>query len=515
MSAGDEGQAAGERVGVAVRRLAARFAAVGIDSPRLDAELLVAHAIGADRARLFLSPERPLSDDEALALAELERRRAEAREPVAHLLGVRGFRYLDLQVDRRVLVPRPETELLVEVGLALPAGATVVDVGTGSGAIALALADERPDLRIHASDRSAEALAVAAANAARLGLTIELHHGDLLAGAPTGGEDAAGAAAGSPATDADGERLLAVLSNPPYIPDGDRARLPPEVRDHDPAGALFAGEDGLDVIRRLLPAAVAAGAALTAIEVGAGQAPAVAALARDAGFAETEIRDDLAGIGRVVVARTGSADPSPPLPLDPETIARLTATTAAGGIACFPADTVYGLAVDPDDLDAVRRLADLKRRDPAKPNAVMWWSVQAALADLGPLPGAVEKAIEALLPGPVGLLVPNPRRRFAPATGGDPTTIGVRVPLLAAAVDAPPIAQTSANLAGGPDPASLDAVPAAILDGCRLVVDRGPRPGTASTIVDLRGLADGGSWRIVREGVVPTAVVAERLADVG
>ncbi|WP_320670363.1 peptide chain release factor N(5)-glutamine methyltransferase [Patulibacter defluvii] len=488
-----------ETVAAAVRRLAARFAAAGIDTPRLDAELLVAHVIGGDRARLFLSPERPLDGDQAAALAELERRRAEDREPVAHLLGTRGFRYLELDVDRRVLVPRPETELLVEVGLELPAGTAVVDVGTGSGAIALALADERPDLLIHATDRSPEALAVARANRDRLGLEVRFHEGDLLADA---------VAAIGP-----GARPLAVLSNPPYVPDGDRPGLAPEVREHDPALALFGGPDGLDVIRRLLPAAADAGAALAAVELGAGQAPAVAALARAAGFAETEIRDDLAGIGRVVVARAAAGEGTPPadpgrLPLGRAAIERLTAVTGAGGVACFPAETVYGLAVDPDDGDAVRRMAALKRRDPGKPNAVMFWSVEAALEALGPLPGALAEAIAALLPGPLGLLVPNPRRRFAAVTGEDPESLGIRVPDLAEPVDAPPIAQTSANHAGGPDPATLDAVPDDVLDGCRLVVDRGPRPGTASTIVDLRG--DG--WRIVREGVVPTATVAARLA---
>lgn len=201
---------------------------------------------------------------------------------------MRGFRRLDIAVDRRVLVPRPETELLVEVGLTAPPGATVVDVGTGSGAIALALADERPDLVLHGVDRSADALEVAAANARRLDLpAVAWRHGDLLAGLTAAATDGP----------------LWVLSNPPYIPDGDRDDLPPEVREHDPPLALFGGSDGLDVVRRLVPAARDAGADLLAIEVGAGQAPEVEDVARDAGFATAETLDDLAGIGRVVVAR--------------------------------------------------------------------------------------------------------------------------------------------------------------------------------------------------------------------
>jgi len=254
--------------------------AAGSESPRLDAELLLAAAMGVDRAVLIADPERALDTEQVRAFRDMARRRAQ-REPVAYILGRKGFRRLELAVDPRVLVPRPETEHVVEAALDLPHGARVVDVGTGSGAIALALVDERPDMRVVATDSSADALAVARANADRLGLAVELLEGDLL-------EPVAGP-------------IDAVVSNPPYVRRGDP--LPPEVSRYEPAEALYAGDDGLAVLRRLAPAAAAAGASFAAFEVGAGQADDVEALLRAAGFEEVERARDLAGVERVVVGR--------------------------------------------------------------------------------------------------------------------------------------------------------------------------------------------------------------------
>jgi len=182
-----------------------------------------------------------------------------------------------------VLVPRPETESLVEAALPLPDGARVLDVGTGSGAVALALKHERPALQVTGSDVSEDALAVARANRDRLGLDVELVQADLLDGL--------------------GEAWDAILSNPPYIAESDRAGLPRDVRDHEPAGALFGGADGLDVVRELLRQAAATRAPLLALEVGAGQADIVRELVREAGFHDVGARRDLAGIERVVVGR--------------------------------------------------------------------------------------------------------------------------------------------------------------------------------------------------------------------
>jgi release factor glutamine methyltransferase len=254
--------------------------AVGCETPRLDAELLLAAAMGVDRAAVVAGPERPIEPDAARRFMEYAARRRD-REPVAYILGTKGFRSIELAVDPRVLIPRPETEHLVEAVLELPAGARVCDVGTGSGAIALALAAERPDLEVVATDASAEALEVARANAQRLGLAVEFHHGDLLASVRG--------------------PLDAVVSNPPYVEDG--AELAPEIVRFEPALALRAGPDGLDVIRRLLPAVGATAARVVALEVGAGQAPAVEALLAEAGYPRSEARADLAGIDRVVLGR--------------------------------------------------------------------------------------------------------------------------------------------------------------------------------------------------------------------
>ena len=248
--------------------------AAGCETPRLDAELLVAAAAGVARLDLVADPDLGIEPAAARTLMGWVRRRAR-REPVAYILGHKHFRRLEVAVDSRVLVPRPETELLVEVALELaPPGARVHDVGTGSGAIALALKDERPDLTVSASDRSPVAVEVARRNAERLGLAVEIAAG---AGLPAGEYDL-------------------VVANLPYVRDDEWEALAPEIRDYEPREALAAGAEGLDEIRALMRDAPPG--TLLALEHAPGQAEAVREMLDGA-----ETRADLAGRERVTTGR--------------------------------------------------------------------------------------------------------------------------------------------------------------------------------------------------------------------
>jgi release factor glutamine methyltransferase len=251
---------------------------VGCDTPRLDAEVLLAHVLGTDRTGLVLRGDERLSGEQRTRYLALLTRRV-SREPIAYILGRRDFRRLNLAVDQRVLIPRPETELLVEVALELPAGARVVDVGTGSGAVALALKDERPDLVVTGIELEPGALKLARLNSSRLHLDVSWVQADLL----------------------DDGRYDAVVANLPYVAEG--AVLPPEVRDYEPSTALFAGPDGLDAIRRLARQLSDGRASVrfVALEIGFDQGAAVAELVASAGFRSVAVRQDLAGLDRVVV----------------------------------------------------------------------------------------------------------------------------------------------------------------------------------------------------------------------
>jgi release factor glutamine methyltransferase len=247
--------------------------AAGCMTPRLDAELLVADALGVRREQLFLDPDMEIPPPAARVIAEHVRRRNE-REPVAYILGKKGFRNIELKIDRRVLVPRPESELLVEAALDMPEGARVHDVGTGSGAIALALLDERPDLRVTASELSPAAADLARENAERLGLPLEVEVAD---GLPPGDYDL-------------------VIANLPYVRDGRWETLMPEINRYEPRVALTGGEDGLDHIRELVESLPSG--TLVALEHADDQAEAVRAM-----LDEAVSYPDLADWDRITVGR--------------------------------------------------------------------------------------------------------------------------------------------------------------------------------------------------------------------
>ncbi len=260
-------------VGEALRFAEQRLAEAGVDTPRVDAELLLAHVLGTSRTAVHGRHDEDVPDEfDAL----LERRRQ--REPLAYVLGEWGFRRLVLNTDARALVPRPETEIVVERCLALlrdEPEPRVLDLGTGSGAIALAIADERPDARVTAVDSAADAVALARENAERLDLHIEVRRGDLEAAA---------------------EGWDLVVSNPPYVPPDEWESLQPEIRDWEPRNALV-GEGIHEEIARL------ASTRLLVFEVGDGQADNVADALASLGYADIAITPDLAEEDRVVEGR--------------------------------------------------------------------------------------------------------------------------------------------------------------------------------------------------------------------
>ena len=271
------------------------FRARGIASPRLDAEVLLAFAIGDNRVKLIVDRDRPLVQKELLQFRELVKRRRTS-EPVAYLVGTREFYGRPFHVDARVLVPRPDTETLVDVALLrtghLSMSLRALDLCTGSGCVAITIARERPTACVHATDTSEDALTVARENALRLGAyNASFAKGDLFAG-----------------LDRFLGKLDFVVANPPYIASPDIAELPLDVRDHEPRGALDGGADGLELLRRIVERAppYLAPSGTLAVEVGAGQAPEVERLFFARGFDDVRRAKDYGGIERVVSGQRSS-----------------------------------------------------------------------------------------------------------------------------------------------------------------------------------------------------------------
>jgi release factor glutamine methyltransferase len=278
-----------------------RFEREGLDSPRLDAEVLLAWVLGVDRLRLYIEFDKPMAADELASYREAIRRRL-AREPVAYIVGQKEFWSLAFSVGPGVLVPRPETELMVELALAQVdrrfardgKPLVVVDVGTGSGAIAVALAHERPELEVHAIDAEERAVQVARQNAARHAVRLSCWSGNLLEGWATKGE------------------IDLVLANLPYVRTDELAQLAPEIRLWEPVVALDGGKDGLQLIRRLVPQAAErlSDRGYLALECDPAQVAAVAQTMRQRGFSQVSIHRDLAGHERIV-SGTRSSRPDP------------------------------------------------------------------------------------------------------------------------------------------------------------------------------------------------------------
>jgi release factor glutamine methyltransferase len=277
----------------------------GVPTPRLDAEVLLGHVLGVERLQLYLMFDRPLAADELERLRPLVRRRGQ-REPVAWIVGHKGFHALDLQVGPGVLVPRPDTETLVEAATAWIRAdgddpVFVADVGCGSGAVGLALAHALPAVRVYAIDRMPAPVATTRTNVAALGLgdRVAVLAGDLLEPVPPH------------------RPLDWVVSNPPYVPTADIDALEPEVSRHEPREALDGGPDGLDVVRRLVAAARPRVRRGLLLEIGHDQADRVEAILTRAGFTEVTTWRDLGGHRRVVGGRMPpgpAAAPAGPTP---------------------------------------------------------------------------------------------------------------------------------------------------------------------------------------------------------
>lgn len=274
-------------IGALVKWATDDFRARGIENPRLDAELLVGHTLGITRTQIIIDAQRPLEAGELAKLRELVKRRR-AHEPIAYLRGEREFYGLRFRVDGRVLIPRPDTETLVEVALARTSHVSLsmrqLDLCTGSGCVAIAMAKKRPTAKVWASDISAEALAVARDNALRLGAyNVAFVQGDLFA--PIGAR-----------------RFDVVTANPPYIPTAEIETLQADIKDFEPRVALDGGADGLDLVRRIVaeaPDHLVPGGVL-AMEIGAGEAPSTQALLEERGFVEVRADRDYGKIERVV-----------------------------------------------------------------------------------------------------------------------------------------------------------------------------------------------------------------------
>ncbi len=442
------------------------LAARGIDTPRVDAELLLARALGLQRIELYTQHDRPLTEAERAQARDLVRRRG-AREPLAYVLGDWDFRRLTLKTDARALVPRPETEIVVERCLTLikdMGEPRIVDVGTGTGAIALALKHERPDARVTATDRSADALSLARENAEANGLEIELLEADLLEGVAGPFE--------------------LVVSNPPYVAADELAMLEPELT-YEPEDALVDRGQTQRLIRT-------ARFGWLVLEVHERRA---------------RRRGRRADAGRIR-RRAGRTRPRRPRP-DRRGTMEPVAALEAGLPVLLPTDTVYGLVSAPGEEPA-RTLYDLKGRTHTQPTAILAATIDALLEAV---PELDTDQLRKLLPGPYTLVVANPAGPLPMADGRRARTDRRASPAAAAgntrdrrdAADRPRDERERSRRPESREPRRRSVA------GSGAAAARsstsGPLPGTPSTVIDLTG----DEPRILREGAVPATEALRRL----
>ncbi len=499
---------AGLTCGQALAQAIADLRAAGCEQARLDAEVLLAHLLKGKRADLYAHPERPLSTEERAEWEAMLARRLD-REPVAYILGYREFYGRPFLVDQRVLVPRPETEMIVERVLAWAQEhpiTTLWDVGTGSGALALTLALELPGAHVIGSDWSADALAVAAANRCRL---VGAGHTERPGGPPALVRCDLLMAARGP--------IDVLVANLPYLRTDEYRQAMPEVSRHEPRAALDGGVEGLDLIAKLLAQAAALTPAPTLIllEIGASQGEQVLALARRH-FPEREVslHQDLGGWDRMVEISTptprggnerGGADlaglsPLSPavgeglgvrvLPADPSAIALAAEALRRGEVVVFPTDTVYGIGAAVFHENAVQALYEIKGRPEGKAIPLLLASEDELPQVVTQIPDSARRLYRRFWPGPLTIVLPARPEVPAVVRAGGPN-VAVRVPddpvarALIRAVGAP-LATTSANLSGQPEARSAAEVVAQFGNRVHWIIDGGRSPGgVPSTVVDL------------------------------
>lgn len=514
-----------QTVGQALRFVAQALQRGGIESPRLDAEVLLSHLLDCGRAGLYLSDDTPLSTEQSDRLADWAVRRL-AHEPVAYLIGERAFYDLTFAVGPGALIPRPESEHLVEEALAWARAHSnetlrIVDIGTGSGALAVTLARHLPQARVWAVDISAQALEVAARNVERYGLRerVRLLQSDLLAGVP-------------------GQTFDLIVANLPYIPSHEMPGLMPDVRDYEPHLALDGGPDGADLIRRLLSEAQQrlASPGLLLLEIDPSQAEMLESLAQETWpVASVSVGRDLAGLSRWIkvqrdeerrmTADTDDIVAAPAmvtrfLTLEEDDLPASPAMDSAvevlrsGQPLVFPTDTVYGIGCDLWSERAIAGLYAAKRRPSSMPIPVLVSGVEQVAQVARELPEAFAELVRRYWPGGLTLIVwRDARVPDVLCAGGD--TVAVRMPddpiaLALIARMGGAMAVTSANLSGQPAPTTAEAAKAQLEGQVPLILDGGECPGgQASTIVDLTTSPP----CMVREGGVSLDVLRDVLPD--